>query len=346
MPAPRPAVRAEPRLSLADWRHAERLFHGRRESAVAVEQPLVLISQIQRSGGTLMSSLLDGHAQLHVHPWELQIGDPSKAEWPLLDPALGADELLERLAQPWLPRVFESGYRKDDRLGAADADAIPMTIVPSLVEGLFRVLIAESPAEDARGVLDRYFTALFNSWLDYQGLREGPKRLVVGFCPRLAWGDSRARWAADYPDGRLITIPRDPRGWYASARRQNPDGRYDDRRAALAEWRHGAEEIIAAKEERPDRVFVVTYERLVSEPEPVMRAVASWLGVDWHDALLEPTFNRLPVVANSSFAVPAGGVRSEPLARWREELDAETRAAIEETALPLYESVREIADQR
>ena len=42
-----------------------------------------------------------------------------------------------------------------------------------------------------------------------------------------------------------------------------------------------ADEIAAAKRESPDRVFVVTYERLVAESEQTMRAIAEWLAIDW-----------------------------------------------------------------
>jgi hypothetical protein len=38
-----------------------------------VDRPLVVISQAQRSGGTLMSQIFDGHPECHVE----EIGHPS-----------------------------------------------------------------------------------------------------------------------------------------------------------------------------------------------------------------------------------------------------------------------------
>jgi hypothetical protein len=335
----------EPRLSLADWRHAERLFHLRREAVVPVREPLVLVSQIQRSGGTLLNSLLDGHPQLHVHPWEVQIGHPGKTDWPQLDPGAGVDTWCETLRQPWLPRAFETGYRKDRHGGPLAAESVPVLIVPSFVERLFRVLVAEDPPATPRDIVDRYFTAFFGAWLDGQGQHEGPKRWLAGFCPRLAWGESRARWRADYPDGRLIAVLRDPRAWYASARPH--DERYADLDVAIGEWTRGAEEIAAAKREDPERVFVVTYERLVADPEDVMRALASWLELDWAPSLVVPTFNRQPVPPNSSFDMPTGGVRTDSLERWHAELAAvpDVLGALEARALPAYEATRELADR-
>ena len=47
-----------------------------------VTAPLALISQIQRSGGSMLSQLFDGHPEVHAHPHELKIGYPKKFNWP------------------------------------------------------------------------------------------------------------------------------------------------------------------------------------------------------------------------------------------------------------------------
>src|SRR3954452_24833176 len=106
------AVQIDPILSLASWGDAERVFRSRREEIVRVEQPFILISQIQRSGGTLLNSLLDGHPELHVHPYELHIGYPTKPDWPALDIDDGPDSWLELLSKPVLAKLFAAGYRK------------------------------------------------------------------------------------------------------------------------------------------------------------------------------------------------------------------------------------------
>jgi hypothetical protein len=134
---------------------------------------------------------------------------------------------------------------------------------------------------------------------------------------------------------------RDPRGWYASARSHKQ--RFGDLDTALALWLRGTEEIKAAKRELPDRVFILTYEALVTETERAMRALAAWLGIDWTPSLLEPSFNRRPIPPNSSFDMPAGGVRTESLERWRVELDHTERSLIEERALPAYRVLSKMA---
>jgi hypothetical protein len=55
------------------------------EQIQPVTVPLVLISQIQRSGGSMLSQLFDGHPQVHAHPHELKVGYPKKFIWPPID---------------------------------------------------------------------------------------------------------------------------------------------------------------------------------------------------------------------------------------------------------------------
>jgi hypothetical protein len=325
----------------ADRDEADQVFSIARDNVVLVNQPLVLISQIQRSGGTLLNKLFDGHSEVHSHPSELHIGHPTKAQWPQLDLAATPDDWLDLLDERWIGVRFGEGFGKRT-LNRAGYPSLPFMLPPSLLRDLFRAACGERPPRTARDILDHYFTAFFNAWLDCQGLRDEPKKWVTAFTPRLAWGQSRGRFWTDYPDGRLIACLRDPRGWYASASAQKE--RYADVERALALWKQGAEEILAAKAERPDAVFVLTYEDLVSKPEQVTRALARWLDIEWSPILLRPTFNRLRTVPNSSYPSADWGISTESLERWRSVLNAETLAVIQAQAMELDQRVRTIPD--
>ena len=67
---------AESRLQL------NRAYQTYMEHVQPVTAPLALISQIQRSGGSMLSQLFDGHPEVHAHPHELKIGYPKKYNWP------------------------------------------------------------------------------------------------------------------------------------------------------------------------------------------------------------------------------------------------------------------------
>ena len=336
----------QPDLSLASPSDVERLLWSRWESLVRVDQPLVLISQVQRSGGTLVNMLLDGHPELHVYPYELRGGRSSveKSRWPVLDLSGTPAQWHEQICSPVLVHQFRDGYLKKSPAteGLDELATLPFTILPTMVEGLFRRLCSLRRPRSQREVLTHHMTALFNAWLDNQGLRERPKRWVTGLTPRAAWGESRGRFFADYPDGRLVACLRDPRAWWASA--SHFFSQYADFDTTFPLWERGAREMAAAKRERPAQVFLLTYEALVTDPEPAMRALAEWLGIAWHPLLLCPTFNRLPAFPNSSFAMSKTGIRTESLERWRDVLDRRVVRTVERRALALDEQVRAQAD--
>jgi len=281
---------------------------------VPVDEPLVLISQIQRSGGSLLTQLLDGHPALHNHPAELHIGTP-KDVWPEIPLGTSAKKQFAILRERLNERFFAEGYRKRmPEHEQYDEETFPFLQPPALLETLFRRVAPERP-ERAREVLDAYFTAYFNSWLDNGHLRDGPKRWVTAFTPRLAWGASRRDFAADYPDGRLIAIVREPHDWYASARAHHP--RYADCESSASEWMRGAHEIADAARERPESTLVILFEDLVDRTEEVMRLVSEWLGIAYAEILVRPTFNDMPILANSSFQIERHGILADAVGRGR-----------------------------
>jgi hypothetical protein len=299
---------------------------------VPVREPLVLISQVQRSGGTLLSQLFDGHPQVHAHPGELHIG-PGKSHWP--------DIRMDEAPEQWFDRLFEGitleylheGYSKTAP-GARDAgtfDVFPFRFDPDLQREIF--LTEAGSATTPRAVLDAYMTSYFNAWLDNAG-HGGPKRAVTAFAARLAMNKpDLAAFFEDYEDGRLLTIVRDPKGWFESSRRYSD--RYENVERAVKTWRRSTRSSLDAKKRYGDRVYVLSFEQLVRETEATMRALCDYLGLTFSDELLTPTFNGLPIRADSSRRVESYGVvrdRAESPS-----LDPATLAAIEAGTAELYD---------
>ncbi|MGZ8999085.1 MAG: hypothetical protein ACXW2T_09550, partial [Allosphingosinicella sp.] len=141
--------------------------------------PLILISQLPRSGGSLLSQLLDGHPQLLVHPWEMTIGYPVKNDWPTLDMRDGPDRLFAKLFDARLCYLARKGYRKRGKVKQKQKrlsfDYSPAEHYSSFVGSL-------PPGRTRRTVLDAYFDAFFRAW--HQPADDA--RYIVGFLPRLA----------------------------------------------------------------------------------------------------------------------------------------------------------------
>jgi hypothetical protein len=329
-PLDAPAVPWERLDELEEYRA---LVQARLRHLVQVREPLVLVSQVQRSGGTLLSHLLDGHPECHADPFEIKIGYPKKYDWPPLE--------LDR-PDAWFEMLFDSGslerLRPTARTRRPDAgrSIFPCLFLPRLQKQIFDACVAERSIETERDVLDCYFTSYFNAWLDNHNLYAEPKKVVTGFTPRLTMKEQNVeRLFAAYPDGLLVSIVRDPRAWYASAREHSP--KYGDLDGALALWRASTGAALAAHQRFGPRVLLLTYEQLVLETEATMKRVAERMGITMSPQLLVPTFNGMPIQANTSESGSGYGILPERAGAYRDTLDRATIDRITEEAGGLYD---------
>lgn len=323
-------------------------------NTVALDVPCVLISQAQRSGGSLLNQLFDGHPALAVYPMELRFGFVDQEKWPTVDSAWNAERNFRALFDLKLARQVRRGYVKGgwQFFSTEKGEFVDRKVqgrrffyAPFVHYSLFERLQTGVKSGSDRAVLSAFFAGFFNSWLDYQG-RLAEKLKITAFAPRFAHDQTNvSAFFACYPDGRLIQIIRDPRTWYPSSRNHRRTIlRGDERDELLAMWRESAQSILRNSERFGDRVIVVTFEQLVGDTERTMRALCASLGIAFEPVLLEPTFNGSPMKANSSFGAESGGIIEAPLARAAGLSDDESEL-IERECVPLYAAVSKHALQ-
>jgi len=302
---------------------------------VPVTQPLVLISQIQRSGGTLLSQLFDGHPECLAHPHELKIGYPGKDTWPKIDLNDDPDIWFRILFELPLIRLSRKGYRK----GRQD-ELFSFAFLPSLQRDIFVDYLSRQDVHSHRQILDAYMTSFFNAWLNCQGIHE-PKNIVSGFAAGLSTNEGNMSSFFDvYPDGRLITVVRDPHSWYASARKHRSKQKwFGTIESAIDHWKRSADAMIRNKNSFGEKVCIVRFEELISDTEKVMRAIAQFTGISYRESLIVPTFNQSPIRANTSFTdAQQTGIQQQTLTR-QKDLDNTDMEYINEAAMKTYESV-------
>jgi hypothetical protein len=324
----------------------ERELRLRRENVVAVDQPLALICQAQRSGGTLLGRLFDGHPECHAHPHELHIGERRPHTWPELALDDEPAAWFARLKEEKLGLLFNKGRRRIPlKTGVnSDEDYYPFMLPPGLQRQIFFDEVERrSPIGSEREILNAYMTSLFNAWLDNQNLRGSQKRWVVAFSPRRTWGEGLKRYVDLYPDGRLISILRDPLSWYTSAQGRDPKA---DMGGLLELWKRSAEEMVAAKRSYEERVRIVRFDELVLDTPATMRLLAEFLGIDFEQRLTTPTFNGYPVGANSSYGEDRVGVVSDPVERYKELLSDEQQKLITAECQDLYDEALALTERR
>jgi hypothetical protein len=285
-----------------------------------VSAPLALISQIQRSGGSMLSQLFDGHPEVHAHPHELKFGYPKKYIWPPIDLNDRPERWFEILFEDIVVRHFRYGYKKMEKY----KDTFLFIFLPSLQKKLFLKYLESIDKINQRDVFDAYMTSYFGAWVNNQN-RLGDKKIVTGFTPRLAFMETNmASFFKIYPDGRLISVVRDPKNWFPSAKRHQLE-KYGDITKALDQWNESARSMIRNKKVYGDRVCIITFNDLVQRTESVMRYLADFLKIQFDDILLTPTFSKIPIKPNTSFKLEKPGIMISALERYktlsREELD-------------------------
>jgi hypothetical protein len=140
-----------------------------------------------------------------------------------------------------------------------------------------------------------------------------------------------------YPDGRMISVVRDPRSWFASAREWSLEWKNIDH--AMAVWHQAADAEFKARELLGDRLHLLVFDDLIRKTEKTMRALARYLRIRFTPELLVPTFNSLPIKANSSFEVKDYSVIQQPPDRYRSVLSASEIKQIDASARDRYEEL-------
>ncbi len=309
------------------------------EHVSPVTSPLALIAQIQGSGGALLSQLFDGHPELHVHPHELVVGYPEKSIWPRIDLSDGPKRWFEVLFEDIVSEYNREGYKKEKE----DKETFPFIFIPSLQREIFLKHLDSVQFITLRDVFDAYMTSYFGAWLSNQNYN-GPKKFVTAYTPRLAMiKENMESFFEVYPDGRLISLVRDPKSWFSSARKRWP-GSYADIGQALSEWSESAQAMLWNRERYGDRVCLIKFEDLVSKTEAVMRFLTEFLGIAFDDILLTPTFNKLTMQADTSFKVEDQVTVNSPFSRddtlTEQEVDIIEKMATQAYPPVLRETVR------
>jgi hypothetical protein len=311
----------------------DQLHKAKSEHIHNVASPLVLISQIQRSGGSLLSQLFDGHPEIHPHPHELMLGYKKKHVWPRIDLHEHPSRWFVILFEKMVVKHAKEGYKK----GREDKESFPFTFSPFLQQKVFLDYIESAEQVNLRTVFDAYMTSYFGAWLNNQNY-DGEKKCVTAFTPRLSMNpESTETFFNIYPDGRMISLIRDPRNWYPSALRHGPKV-YGDFKGAISQWIDSAQAMLRNKKRYKNRICLITFEDLISKTDLVMRYLSEFAEIEFDEILLEPTFNKLPIKAHTSFKSEHHGILNSTLSRYKTLTDSELQI-IEEMTSDTYSQV-------
>lgn len=140
-----------------------------------------------------------------------------------------------------------------------------------------------------------------------------------------------------FPNAKFIHVVRDPRDNWASLR-SGWSERYKDFNASILQLtqsmidrcRLGMEiSKLNSMIYGEDRYLIIKYEDLVSKPDEIMKQIADFIGIDFSDDLLKPTFLGTAWKGNNFEGIKFTGVSSVNKGRWKERIEIEEAALIE-----------------
>jgi hypothetical protein len=264
---------------------------------VEIDQPLVWICQLSRSGGTMLLRLLDGHPQVHAVPKPFSVR-ASGAAWPM-EGELSIKSLRRKLD---MSAINGSGLVK--RSSNIEQSTIPIYFDGKWYREICRSLSMNAKTSErnigSRQSVSIVFTAFFNAWRNYQNLY-GEKKYVVGhgiLGPSSDLIEGFYNFRACYPDGYWIFMMRSPDDWLASmALLKNAPANYGDITTSIAHYSRTYR--CVAKLIRERGFVPIIFDDFVMHAN-TSTALASFLGLTSSPALEVTSSNGIPVTQNSS----------------------------------------------
>jgi len=146
-------------------------------------KPLVLVSQIQRSGGSMVAQLFDNHPQCYAHPFEIHMGFPQKWDWPEFDFSDGpqAELWFSQLYEKKLKKFIKEGFFKAGSNPYAFKERFPFNFSIDNQLKIFAGIVNGLDGFSVRHIIDAYFMSFFEAWENHQ--ETGDERVITGFTP-------------------------------------------------------------------------------------------------------------------------------------------------------------------
>ena len=239
--------------------------------------PILISSQLQRSGGSLISQLFDNHPEILAHPWEIMVYKE------------GTDRIYDKIlkTEKELTRLMRDGYKKGKF-------AKKKHRFHFLTSEFTKILFKE---KNNKNFLDNYFDNFFKYWTNFKN-DNGEKKMITGFSPFFCKGNLIEQLNS-HKRLSIIHIYRDPYSWWYSAK--NFKEIYKDISSVKKFWLRSQVEALKAKSKFEDKVFIIQFNDLIKKRSKLMRFLCKKFSIKYDSKLMFPTFNGQSIENDSSF---------------------------------------------
>jgi hypothetical protein len=289
---------------------------------------LLMIGAMYENGGNTTHRFLDGHPQLHVYPFESQVGTrhvhdhlasafPLKYRWPqfALDAtpeqdyrAIVDEEGKVRARTPHVSKFRHHAFELDDDERMA----------------IYSRIVRERGRSRATNTM-AFFEATFAAWRDCR--RSGREQFYVGYSPII--GVDADKILDDLSDAHVLHVVRNPWSAYADTKKRPVPLPLE---AYMLGWTLNQYHALLFRERYPDRMHVVRAEDVMADPAGTLGDLCERLGLERSpETLARPSWNGTPLKE----VYPWGTIRTATPAANRAtaaELSAEEQAEIRRRA--------------
>lgn len=264
----------------------------------------VFIFGSQKSGSSLLRSLLDGHPELFVIPSESHY----------FQLAGHCVDFRLRRSQPRNPTLEEritalTRYIHDENINDDPHGAV--MVENKYNEDNFREYLQKNAEPDERTLMTVYFNA-FHHALYGRDVPDG-MRIVEKSVEHAEFAPLLYKW---FPDATFIHIVRNPYATLVASRSTNWQQGYPYLSTYLESLKNSYCHLFK-NIKLFDNYLVIRYEDLVSDPQNTLNTIAQNTGIEMHEILLRPTLCGEPWGGNSTSNKKFTGVNSTPSTKWR-----------------------------
>jgi hypothetical protein len=256
------------------------------------DQPrLLMIGAMYENGGNTTHRLLDGHPQLHVYPFESQLGTrlvtdhlssmfPFKYRWPEF--SLQATPELDYRAI-----VDEEGKVRARTPHVSKFRDYPFDLDDDERMAIYVRIVGEQGRSRGGNVM-AFMRATFEAWRNCA--RSGRESVYVGYSP-IAVVDA-PKILGDLPDAHVLHVVRNPWSAYADTKKRPVPLSLE---TYMLGWTLNQQLASIGRELHPDRLHVLRTEDVMADPARVLGDLCERIGLERSDALARPSWNGTPL---------------------------------------------------
>ena len=249
---------------------------------------LLMLGAMYENGGNTTHRLLDGHPQLHVYPFESQLGTrlvadqlasvfPVKYRWPVF--ALDAMP-----AQDYAAIIDEEGKVRARTPHVSKFRDYPFDFSDDERRDRYVELIGELGRSRAANI-EAFFRSTFDVWKNLS--RSGREEIHVGYSPALVVDAETI--LDELPSAHFLHIVRNPWSAYADTKKRPvplPLAGY------MLGWTLNQQYALLCAKKHPERLHILRLEDVLADPVGVLSAE---LGIEPSDTLAAPSWNGEPL---------------------------------------------------